>query len=203
MLAFERGVNLFDAPEIADSLFVGRGAEIQDMERILLPGSDSSLRKILVLGGMGGIGKTQLSIAYTKKHRNDYTSVFWLNATSEFTLRSSLRQLARRALAVEDIDKVSDEIIWVRVSNWLCELNNSRWLLVYDNYDEPDAYDITKFYPPVVHGSIIVTTRLPSKVNGSAVLVRSLKEEKDSLQILSSRSERDGVEKGKLSISEK
>jgi hypothetical protein len=64
LIEYERGINLFDAPDMADELFVGRDAEIQQMEMILRPGSDFPHRKRLVLGGMGGIGKTQLSIIY-------------------------------------------------------------------------------------------------------------------------------------------
>ena len=75
---------------MADYLFVGRDAEIQHMENVLLPGSDSVQRTILVLGGMGGIGKTQLATTYCKRHGGSYSSVFWLNATSEVTLKSSL-----------------------------------------------------------------------------------------------------------------
>jgi len=146
---------------MADHLFIGRSADIQQMEKILLPGSDSSHRKVLVLGGMGGIGKTQLSITYAKRHGNTYSSVFWLNATSEVTLKGSFRNVAYRILALETVDQLDDDRLWIGVSNWLCELDNSRWLLIYDNYDDPEEYDITKKYPPVAHGSIIVTTRGP------------------------------------------
>jgi hypothetical protein len=197
-LAYKRGVNLFDAPDMADYLFVGRSAEIQQMEKILLPGSDSSHRKVLVLGGMGGIGKTQLSIAYAKRQGDTYSSVFWLNVTSEVTLMGSFRNVTHRILALETVDRLDDDRLKIGVSNWLCELDNSRWLLIYDNYDNPEEYDITKYYPSVAHGSIIVTTRVPSRLNGSKVNVRSLSKEEDSLRILSTRSEREEVELGVL-----
>lgn len=193
-------MNLFGAPDIADSLFIGRHADIQQMEKAFLPGSDSLPRKVLVLGGMGGIGKTQLSIAYAKRYGNTYSSVFWLNATSEITLKSSFRNVAQRILALETVDELDDDRLCVRVSNWLCELDNSHWLLIYDNYDDPAEYDITKYYPSVAHGSIIVTTRVPSRLNGDKVHLRSLSKEEDSLRILATRSERDGVKSGMLSL---
>jgi hypothetical protein len=61
-------------------LFVGRETELQEMENILQPKSPD--RRVLILGGMGGIGKTQLTINYAKQHRDSYSSIFWLNATS-------------------------------------------------------------------------------------------------------------------------
>jgi hypothetical protein len=187
---------------MAASLFIGRDAEIQQMEKILLPGPNSLYRQVLVLGGMGGIGKTQLSIAYARRHGNTYSSVFWLNATSEATLKSSFRNVARRILAREAVDQLDDDRLWCAVSDWLCELDNSDWLLIYDNYDELEEYNLTKYYPSVAHGSIIVTTRVPSRVNGSKVNLRSLSKEEDSLRILSARSERERIESGMLSLRE-
>jgi hypothetical protein len=198
LLEYDHGVNLFDAPDMADYLFIGRNAEIQQMENILLPGSDSPRRKVLVLGGMGGIGKTQLAITYTKRHGGFYSSVFWLNATSEVALKSSLRNLANRILPLETVNQLDDNRLWIVVSNWLSEPNNSRWLLIYDNYDDPDQYDIAKYYPSVMHGSIVVTTRVPSRLNGMKVNVRSMSKEEESLRILSTRSEREYVESGRM-----
>ena len=189
-------MNLFDAPDMADYLFVGRGAEIHQMEDFLLSKSDSPQRKVLILGGMGGIGKTQLAITYSKKHKNVYSSVFWLNATSEITLKSSLRNLATRILTSENMNDLDDDRIRVAVSNWLSESDNSRWLLIYDNYDDPEDYNLTQYYPSIAHGSIIVTTRVPSRLNGKRVLVQKMNDEEDNLRILSTRSEREDVDSG-------
>ncbi|KAJ5273695.1 TPR repeat protein [Penicillium angulare] len=38
------------------------------------------MQKRLFLGGMGGIGKTQLAISLTKNFRGFHSSVFWLNS---------------------------------------------------------------------------------------------------------------------------
>jgi|SRR4051794_36889271 len=166
------------------------------MKTILLSGPDSPDRKVLVLGGMGGIGKTQMAIQYAKRRRTSYSSFFWLNAASESTLKVSFRILARRILPTDSANVADDDQLWIHLSNWFSELDNTRWLLIFDNYDDPDQYDIERYYPYVSHGSIIITTRLPDRLNGRKIKVRSMNKAHDGLRILATRSDRAGVESG-------
>lgn len=174
------------------------------MELILQPRSEDlgASRKVLALGGMGGIGKTQLAITYARQHRTSYTSIFLLDATSELSLKTSLWKVAHRVLPPKTVTELDDEQLCVHVSNWLSEDDNTRWLLIFDNYDDPDQYSVRKYFPTVAHGSVIVTTRLPDRVTGDKVRVRSLSKEDDGLRILASRSGRDNVESGRKSLSE-
>ena len=180
-------------------LFVGREAELQGMESILQPQADSpgSTRKVLILGGMGGIGKTQVAITYAKRHCHSYSSTFWLNANTEATLNSSLRAVANRVIPPETVSKLDDDQVWVQVSNWLSEQDNSRWLLVFDNYDDPDEYKITQYHPSVAHGSIIITTRQPDRANGEKIKVHSMAKVEESLCVLATRSGRENLMSGK------
>jgi hypothetical protein len=182
---------------MADGLFIGRDTELEQIENILLSNSNYSTRKVLILGGMGGIGKTQLAINYAKRHCTSYSSVFWLNATSESTLNSSLRDMANRILPPETVSKLDDDQLRIQVSNWLSELDNTRWLLILDNYDDPDQYNLTKYYPSVAHGSIIITTRQPRRINGEQVKVESMTKANDSLAILATRSGRQAIQSGR------
>src|SRR4051794_31427238 len=103
---------------MGEGLFVGREAELQGMESILQPqaASSGSTRKVLILGGMGGIGKTQVAITYAKRHRHSYSSIFWLNANTEATLNSSLHAVANRILPPETVSKLDNDQVWVHVS---------------------------------------------------------------------------------------
>jgi NB-ARC domain len=190
LLGYNLGLHLGDAPELEASLFIGRAADLDSMKNNLQPDAISNTRSVLVLGGMGGVGKTQLAIAYAMRNHTSYTSIFWLNATSETTVKSSLRQLARRIIAPGLERKSDDEMIHVWVSSWLSEQDNSRWLLIFDNHDEPEQYDITKFYPYASHGSIIVTTRSPEMLLGEKMRVLPMSDEKEGMSILESRSGR-------------
>jgi hypothetical protein len=192
-------LNLFDAPDMSESLFIGRETELKSMISVLelqLNSPDSS-RKVLILGGMGGIGKTQLAITYAKLHRSSYTSIFWLNATSEATLSKSLYAVASRVFPLETINKHEDNQLRLQMSNWLSELDNNRWLLIYDNYDDPNQYDISKFYPSVAHGSIIITTRTPEDLQGERIEIKHMLKAEDGLKILASRSGRSSIHSGK------
>jgi NB-ARC domain len=184
---------------MGEGLFVGRETELQGMESILQPQADSpgSTRKVLILGGMGGIGKTQVAITYAKRHRHSYSSTFWLNASTEVTLNSSLRAVANRIIPPETVKKLDDDQVWVHVSNWLSEPDNSRWLLIFDNYDDSNEYKITQYHPSVAHGSIIITTRQPDRANGEKIKVQSMAKVEESLYVLATRSGRENVMSGK------
>ena len=183
---------------MGDGLFIGRAAELQKTESILQPQSDSPspIRKVLTLGGMGGIGKTQLAITYAKRHLHSYSSIFWLNANTEATLNNSLCAVANRILPPETVSKLDNDQVWVYVSNWLSEFGNTRWLLIFDNYDDASQYNITKYYPSVAHGSIIITTRTPEDLGGEQMKIKHMAEEEDGLRILITRSGRQTIQSG-------
>ncbi len=196
LVDYDRGLNLVDAPDIGDGLFIGREAELKQMRVTLLPNSHSLTRKVLILGGMGGIGKTQLAITYAKQHHTSYSSIFWLNATSESALTTSLRRLAPQILHSETVDQLDDHQLWTQISLWLSKLENARWLLIFDNYDDPDQYQIKQYYPHVAHGSIVITTRQPDQLNGQQIKVQSMTNDEDSLNILATRSGRPDISSG-------
>lgn len=66
------GVCLGQAPHIDLELFVGRQRELELIAEKLRPKSSSHEQRRVVLGGKGGIGKTQLALAYAKRHHAEY-----------------------------------------------------------------------------------------------------------------------------------
>lgn len=192
------GVYLGQAPYIASELFVGRGYELDEISRILHHDHKAQRQRRLVLGGMGGIGKTQLAIAYAQSGRESYSSVFWLNAVSEAALKDSFRLIASLIFDVQEPGVLEDKEIVRRVHQWLSTPNNTGWLLVFDNYDDPDQFRINDYYPPASHGAIVVTTRRPDLVAGSTLNIKPLQNIEDSLAILQTRSERENIQSGML-----
>ncbi|KAL3470235.1 hypothetical protein BJX99DRAFT_239841 [Aspergillus californicus] len=191
------GMCLSQAPYITSELFIGRHKELATIEEMLQPLYKSQEQQRLVLGGMGGIGKTQLAIAYAKSHRQLYDSVFWLNAESEATLKNSFLSIAKQIFRLQKPDKLNSEDAVAHTCQWLSDTRNARWLLIFDNYDDPVKSEIKQqYYPHASHGVIIFTTRQPNLVAGKKILVKPIQNTEDGLEILQSRSKREKTKTG-------
>lgn len=191
------GVCLGQSPYINSQLFIGRKSELEEMWEILRPIEESREQRLLVLGGMGGIGKTQLAIAFAKQHSNEYDSVFWLNASSETALKDSFRSIAGLLFDMQDPGALNREDLPMQVLRWLSNVKNTQWLLIFDNYDEPSQFDVRNYYPPVSHGAIIVTARGPNLLGGREVHLQPLSNINESLEILETRSQREHTKSGR------
>jgi hypothetical protein len=189
---------------------VARETELVEMHRTL---SGDGSRRTVVLHGLGGIGKTQLSVAYTKRHKDSYSAIFWLNIKDEDSLKQSYVKVAKQILRehpsasrISNVDTYNNlEEVVDAVKAWLSLPNNTRWLIIYDNYDnprlpgntDPAAVDIRKFLPESYQGSIIITTRSSQVRFGYPLQIRKLENVLDSLEILSNTSRREGLISGK------
>lgn len=197
----EIGLCLGSAPRIPTDQLVGRVAEIEEMSRALQPGRPSNEQRRVVLGGMGGVGKTQLALVFAQQYQQHYKSVFWLNATSQSTLHASWRLLAGHVVPASELEKLSSAQVLAKVHKWLLSSRNTQWLLIFDNYDEPDIWDIEPYCPYAAHGSIITTTRLPDlvSISGHRIRLQPLVNIEHSLSILQKRSRRENVRNGQFS----
>ena len=190
--------------------FVARKTELVEIHKAL---SGDGSRRAVVLHGLGGIGKTQLSIAYAKRHKDDYSAIFWLNIKDEDSLKQSFAKVAKQisrehplAIQLRNVDRNEnlDEVVDA-VKAWLSLPQNKRWLMIYDNYDnpklprhtDPTTIDIRNFFPESYHGSIIITTRSSQVRYGHPIHICKLGNIDDSLEILSNVSRREGLRSGK------
>ncbi|CAN9171138.1 unnamed protein product [Alternaria alternata] len=178
--------------------FVGREENITEIcEALQYDGS----RKTAVVHGLGGMGKTQLALAYAQRHRDDYSAVFWVNSKDVDTLKQGYAAAARRiyrehpslvhlkAVAEgSDLDEAAEA-----VKRWLSSAGNDRWLVIFDNHDTPGTFDIRPFLPEADQGSILITTRSSQLQLVRPVAVKKLREIEHSLEILSQTSRRDGL----------
>jgi tetratricopeptide (TPR) repeat protein len=105
---------------------------------------------------MGGQGKTQLALEYCRIQRN-ISDIFWIDATSESTLK------AQFALLSNVLDPAMSPTLdtEARVSNLRRKVAERTipWLMVFDNYDDPQSYNIRKFIPDSKLGMVIITSR--------------------------------------------
>jgi hypothetical protein len=169
-------------------------------------------RSVVVLHGLGGIGKTQLSITFMHRHKFKYTAIFWVNANDESSLKRSFVNIAQLILRDHSTAKVPTSVDLEEdvdgaikgVKAWLSMSKNQKWLMIFDNYDnpkvpgdqDPTAVDLRGYLPACDHGSIIVTTR-SSQVNlGTKIHIQKLLDIQDGLRILANTSGRTGVMDG-------
>ncbi|KAF8846757.1 hypothetical protein BDZ45DRAFT_784977 [Acephala macrosclerotiorum] len=123
---------VFSLSNVSDiEFFVAREEEFLEMHRTL---SDDGSRRIVIFHGLGGIGKTQLSVAYVKRHKDSYSAIFWLNIKDKDFLKQSFakvaRQISRKHFSINRLSNVNtsenlDEVIDT-VKAWLSLFYNTR-----------------------------------------------------------------------------
>ncbi|KAH7395355.1 hypothetical protein DE146DRAFT_616190 [Phaeosphaeria sp. MPI-PUGE-AT-0046c] len=197
-------VDLGSIPEATQ--FVAREKELLQMNQLLC-GHQS--RSAIVLHGLGGIGKTQLAVEYVRKYKEKHTAVFWLNANDEDSLRLSFRNVGQQILKSHpstavlrnvnlegDLDRVVSA-----VKAWLELQDNTSWLIIYDNYDNPrtasysdgSTVDVRRYLPGSDQGSVIITTRSATVTQGRRLHVQKLTDLEDGLKILANMSRRENI----------
>lgn len=204
---YDSGVRLRDAPQIDEDHFIGRDHELEQLQTWLTP--RPGRRNVVALCGMGGMGKTQLSIHMIKRSESRYSSVYWLNAKDEDTLKAGLAVLAMEVAQISASSTLTDahneEQLVKKARQWLSQQGNDKWLIVYDNYDNPrlqgidsaTGYDIRAYFPDREQGSILITTRSPQLTFAKQFRIKKLQDVGLSLGILATRSGRkvDGGER--------
>lgn len=123
-------------------LFIGRRSELAEIEAILQTKNLSTSQQHLILAGKGGIGKTQIAVAFATLHHHKFSSVFWLDASSEDALKTSFQTVAEAVFDVRDPTILAGKQSIVHTKRWLSDNRNTNWLLIFDNYDDPKAYHI-------------------------------------------------------------
>ena len=141
---------------------------------VILPSSaNRTRRKLCVLHGLGGIGKTQLAIEFARKYRRNYSAIFWIDSSSKEKLKQGLANLANQLPHHQILEKIDysheelDEAV-KDVLTWFSQPLNEQWLLIYDNVDreisaetsDPEAFDLKEYLPEGDQGCILITSRL-------------------------------------------
>jgi len=110
-------------------------------------------RRLFLLYGMGGIGKTQICLKFTEEMKASFSKIFWIDASSENTILLCLNGIAANADAkAAGVDGSPESVL-----QWLQNLREE-WLMLFDNADlGPEV--VEKFIPSGVTGNILITSR--------------------------------------------
>jgi tetratricopeptide (TPR) repeat protein len=134
--------------------FTGRDDLINKLHHMLVSGTERAALLPHTLHGLGGVGKTQLAIEYVYRFVEDYDLICWLPAHDLTQVRSSLVELGG-LMGLPENPNVTRAVTAV-LDALSTRAIHRRWLLVFDNADNPD--DLQP-YLPYPTGHMLVTSR--------------------------------------------
>jgi tetratricopeptide (TPR) repeat protein len=107
----------------------------------------------VVLTGLGGVGKTQLALAWLRVHRDEFEIVWCLRADREANLTVDLAAFADHQHLCDQTASLPDKLAAAR--HWLD--HNSRWLLIFDNATNPITLE--PYLPTGQGGTVVITAQ--------------------------------------------
>ncbi|KAH7378667.1 kinase subdomain-containing protein [Pyrenochaeta sp. MPI-SDFR-AT-0127] len=136
--------------------FVGRSAEIAQVDAML--SSESRCERVAIIG-LGGVGKTQIALefAYRLRERQPDCSVFWIPVTNVDSMLEAYVEIGQQLRIPSLGQKKAD--IGKLVQHRLSLESSGSWLLVFDNADNIDPGCRINHLPKSKRGSILFTTR--------------------------------------------
>jgi TIR domain/NB-ARC domain len=147
---------VWNLPHHPNRYFTGRELLLAEMHTRLVEPQVAVGR--VALTGLGGIGKTQLTVEYAYRRRADYDLVWWLRGEQSETLLGDYAALAGQPPLAADLELAKDapqETAVVAVRAWL--EHHHRWLLVFDNADQPQT--MIELLPRSSTGHVVITSR--------------------------------------------
>ncbi len=146
--------------------FVSREDDKDKLEDTFLPFLHSTKLEIIVVTGIGGVGKTQIAGQFVYEHERDFPGgVFWLNFANGEQVLSEIADCGSKYYLnlpnYEQKESIGDKAKLVK-DKWN-EPNGPRRLLIFDNCENP----------------ALLRLHLPDPSSNCAVLVTSRRSEKD------------------------
>ena len=135
------------------SLFKGRQETLKDLHKTLVrrAANKAVITANQTIAGMGGVGKTRLTLEYAWQNCSEYSARLYVKADSRSSLRQNLAELAS-TLKIPTSPNLEEQYQAVR--NWLH--TNARWLLILDNVDTQDAKDaVLDLLPQLTNGHVL------------------------------------------------
>ena len=143
---------------------------------------NKALPSKLALLGMGGTGKSQLALAYARRHKFFYVATLWINMANP---TASIKEIAKLLKVEDSLDSVHQ---WLRQQNRL-------WLLVLDNADTSEELAMIKrICVPDLHGHIIATSRNRSIMNFGATIDVNIMRKAEAIKLLICRVRGDNID---------
>ncbi len=136
------------------------------------------------LSGLGGKGKTTLAREFAYRYRADYDLVWWVHAEEPASITMDYVSLAA-ALGLPKMDSPDQAVNAVK--GWLGQ--NRKWLLIFDNAQDPDA--LNRFLPQGGGGHVLITSRNPNWGSVAKVLPVDVFEPTEAVDFIFRRTNQD------------
>jgi hypothetical protein len=131
--------------------FFGREEFLTKLHDIFATGESAALTQAIT--GLGGVGKTQIALAYAYRYAANYQVIWWVRAENSAIIDTDYYKLARM-LGFQDQAADREQIIGY-VKAWLEEHHD--WLVIFDN--AMDYGQIQEYLPKFKQGHLLITTR--------------------------------------------
>ena len=157
--------------------FTGRDGLLVAIREQLLANEKAVVQ---ALQGMGGVGKTQLATEYAYRFAGTYDLVWWVAAEQGGLIGDQFVALASELGCVEP--GAGTEAVRSAVLRELRKLG--RWLLVFDNAEDPDD---VRLWLPVGDGHVLITSREHQWAELAAAVEVDVLARSESVAIMQSR----------------
>lgn len=108
---------------------MGRKDDLLFLENVLVPPAEDHVQRIAIISGLGGMGKTQLAVAFARQTEDKFSTTIWLDAKNEATLRQSITnfvvQLNGDPVESGDSGRAAGEHHVLEFQAWLSATENS------------------------------------------------------------------------------
>lgn len=140
-----------------DPSFVGRETEIKKLNDLLQQPTVVQT-SIVLLHGLGGIGKTQTAVQYASRSKNYYNVILFARAEDETKIAIDFAEFAQ---SLGLVDVVGKDLVKPRelLKQWLSS-TVEKWLIVFDNVESAESLHFLESYLPGAGcGAILITSR--------------------------------------------
>ena len=171
---------IWNIPHHRNPNFTGRESILKALRLALISGEPAAWKQAIT--GMGGVGKTQLTVEYIYRHKTDYRVIWWVRSEEPATMAADYASLAVDLNLPEKESKDQKEIAKA-VKRWL--EHNQGWLLIFDNAQDPG--EIRNYLPLGGAGHVIITSRNPLWGSVAKLLPARVFERAESIAFLGKR----------------